>query len=634
MRSMRSRNALVIVLTLSATLAGCVPPVVTPPAGVTVWMDPTYGSGFFSMPWPNDLRRQSDGTLDLLGFPGTDRRPELFAITALASRELTGFGTQTAVYVRMTGTVDPATLPSPIESTHPDSSVQLIDLDHPGERIPVIVRVEPSDPYRPPNLVSLLPYPGHTMRPDTRYAAVVTTGVRDASGAPLAAAPLLHALDEDWWLGRARSERDWATLRAQRDAVRRALAAGAGVHDLVGFSVFRTADSTREMRAIISTLDGLEIPAPQLDPGSCGSSESGLLARHGMIELPNFQFGDYPFTTSGGGLSIDRDGRARLAGWRSYPIVLRVPCGEPPAAGWPIETFIDGTGGSANLGGVGLVDQAMAASIPPLFGMGTGVANPFTEANFYNTLNPEAVRINPLQQAANHIALLKSLEVLVLDGATYASPTPVRADPGREMISGHSQGAQTLPLVASMHPQVTTVVSSSGVAGFYNQVAYRTSGRQQLGAYTGIDPLDIRNPWDQLVDMVEDLAEPANYPNSADYLNFAGKLDGCVPLEAARHLAASQGLTIVNPQWPSIFGAPSLDPPTGEAPVSNTSGGRTRVSLENPGGHFTGYANQELARSFVEQSLLAGVSPTVGPGPYGSDDGNCEPRFGAIGSGT
>jgi hypothetical protein len=280
-----------------------------------------------------------------------------------------------------------------------------------------------------------------------------------------------------------------------------------------------------------------------------------------------------------------------------------------------------------------MVTQAMAASIPPLFGVGTGVTNPYTEANFYNTLNPEAVRINPLQQAANHIALLESLEHLVLDGPTYASPTPVHADPSHEMISGHSQGAQTLPLVASMHPRVTTVVSSSGVAGFYNQVAYRTSAREQLGAYTGIDPLDIRNPWDQLVDTVEDLAEPANYPNDANYVNFAGKIDGCVPLEAARHLAASQGLTIVNPQWPSIFGAPTLDPPTAVAPVSNTSSGRTRVSLENPGGHFTGYSNLELARSFVEQSLIAGVTPTVEPGPYGSNDGNCEPRYGTIGSG-
>lgn len=615
-----------------ALAAGCVPPRIDSAAGATVWMDPTYGDGFFSLPWPNDLRHRADGTLDLTGFPGADQRIELLVVTNLAAAELTDFGTQTAVYLRMTGSIDPASLPTPQGSVDPSSSVQLIDLDHPGERVPVIVRVEPSDAYRPSNLLSLLPYPGHTMRPATRYAAVITTGLRSATGDPIAPAPLLTDLDESWWLGRARSEQEWTALRGQRDAARAALAAESAPGELAGFTVFRTLDSTSEMRAITATLDGLDIPAPRLDPGSCAPGNP-TLTRMGWVDLPDFQNGVYPFTDSGGGLTIDGEGRAMVQGWRAYPIVLRAPCGETPAQGWPIETFIDGTGGGANLSSaIGFVDAALAASIPPLFGWGTGIADPSNEGNFYNSRNPKAARINPLQQAANHIALLKVLEQISLDGASYGSTAPVTSDPTHELISGQSQGAQTLPIVASMHPRVTTVIAGAGTAGFYNQIAYRRYGREQLGAYTGTASLDIRNPWAQLVATVEDLAEPANYPNDTDFLNFAGKIDGCVPLEASRHLDGAQRLAIVNPQWPSIFGAVGLDPPVLDAPVSGNVDGRTRVSLETPGGHGTAYDNQGLARDFTTSSFT-GLAPTVPVGPYGTSPFACEPRWGEIGSG-
>lgn len=629
---MSGRFRILVAVLCVALAAGCVPPRIDSADGVTVWMDPTYVDGFFSLPWPNDLRHRADGTLDLAGFPGADRRIELLVVTSLAAAELNDFGTQTAVYLRMTGAIDPASLPTPEASVDPSSPVQLIDLDHPGERVPVIVRVEPSDAYRPSNLLSLLPYPGHTMRPATRYAAVITTGLRAADGNPIAPAPLLSDLDESWWLGRARSEQAWTALRGQRDAARSALTAESAPDDLAGFTVFRTLDSTREMRAITATLDGLDIPAPRLDPGLC-TPGNPTLTRMGSIDLPDFQNGVYPFTDSGGGLTIDGAGKAVIQGWRTYPIVLRAPCAETPPHGWPIETFINGTGGGADLNNaIGFVDDALAASIPPLFGLGTGIADPSNEGYFYNSRNPKAARINPLQQAANHIALLKVLERVSLDGPPYGSATPVTGDSAHKLISGQSQGAQTLPIVASMHPRVTTVIAGAGVAGFYNQIAYRRYGREQLGAYTGTASLDIRNPWSQLVATVEDLAEPANYPNNADFLNFAGKIDGCVPLEASRHLDGTQRLAIVNPQWPSIFGSAALDPPVLDAPVSGNVDGRTRVSLENPGGHFTAYDNPAIAEAFTASSF-AGVAPTVPVGPYGSDEGNCEPRWGEIGSG-
>lgn len=621
----RWARAAMVAMVAAATLASCTPATIDSPDGVTVWMDVSYSQGFFSLPWPNDIRKTDTGNLNLLGFPGTESSAVLFALASLSSSQLKDFGTQTAVYLRLTGAIDPSTLPSPEQSTEASSSVQLIDLDHPSTRVPVIVRIEPSDAERPSNLLSLLPYPGHTLTPDTRYAAVVTSGVHDTSGAPLAEAPVIAALDEDTWLGRARSQQDWLALRAQRDTVRAALAGGtAGA--LVGFTVFRTADSTREMRAVAAAIDALPAPVLPALPTDC---EPGYLT---TIDLPNFQAGTYPYTSSGGGIQVGADGKAVLQGYRTYPVVIRMPCGEAPSTGWPIETFIDGTGGSANLGdAIGFVPDAIAASIPPLFGAGTGITDPSYPSYFYNAYNPEAARSNPIQQAGNNLALIKALQHLEFSGP-YGGTTPRRVDPHRVMISGESQGAQTLPLVAAMNPDVVAVLSGAGSAGFYNQVAYRRDVREELGKYAGTGGLDIRNPLVQLISTLEDLAEPANYPNDANYLNFAGQVDGCVPLESSRHLAAALKLTVADPQWGSIFGSPSLDPPTTTGPVSANVNGRTKVSIEAPGGHGTAYANPAIATDFTT-AAFAGVAPTV-RGPYfGINDLSCAPRWGTIGDG-
>lgn len=47
-----------------------------------------------------------------------------------------------------------------------------------------------------------------------------------------------------------------------------------------------------------------------------------------------------------------------------------------------------------------------------------------------------------------------------------------------------------------------------------------------------------------------------------------------------------QNLTVVYPQFGSIFASPSLDPPTAAFPYTAPVGAPIRVSIELPGGHF------------------------------------------------
>ncbi len=175
--------------------------------------------------------------------------------------------------------------------------------------------------------------------------------------------------------------------------------------------------------------------------------------------------------------------------------------------------------------------------------------------------------------------------------------------------------------------------TGAGGAGYYNQVSYRTSSRVQLAEYAGrVEDYDIRNPISQLVSTLVDNSEAANFPTSSHYLNFTGEADSCLVLESARHLAGAQQLSLVGASLPSVFGEPSLDPGRLVPPVAGNAEGRTRVSLELPGGHYNAGANPELATAFAE-AALDGATPVVDEPLYYTERNCSEVRYGEFASG-
>jgi hypothetical protein len=623
---------------LAMLAAACVPPGTAAPDGaVTVEMDANYASGFFSLPWPNDVRRTPAGTLDLFGLPAQDSLLVAQLVQA-ASNELTAFGTNSAAYLRTTGTIDPSSLPTPAASTSPDSPLQLVALDGSGERVPVIARVEPADGFRPTNLISLLPYPGHALAPATRYGVIVTTGLRDADGESLAPAPLIERLDEPFRPGLARSAQHWQALRAQRDELR-ALLSGEGVvpaDELVGFSVYQTAESTATMRAVNAAVDSFPIEVPELTPVGPCDPVTGRRHFAGRLTVPRFQAGDTTVTAAGGRIEIGADGRAVVQRVGTTGVGVNVPCGPPPERGWALQTYIDGTGaGVRAAGGFGAgARSTIIGSVAPLYSPDENGAA-FNDFLFYNFLNPAAAATNPVQQAADNRVLVRMLQRLELDGALVDSPAPVTTDDDTVVLSGHSQGAQTVTLVAFQLPEVRAIVTSASTSGRYNSVSYRSDVRGIVAQLLGTPVrLDVRNPFVQVIQTLFDATEPANFPTSGHWLNFAGRDDGCLPLESSRHLAASQGLAVVDPQAPSLFGEPSLDPIVAGGPVAgNGPGGTTRVSIEAAGRHRVAFANATLAATFID-TVVAGATPVVDAGPYdgGATADGCSARFGVIGN--
>ncbi len=658
------RSGMVAGLALIVLAAACAPPPGQgPQPAPALLMDAARTAGFYSFPWPNEIRKTPSGTIDVSGMPGV--RTDLLAgdplppipllpqAVASAASAVSDFGTNSAVYFQSTVALDPTTLPSASESLDPTSTVQLIDLDR-GERAPVqVVPRDTGDRFRPDHSLVILPYPGHPLRPATRYAAVVFDGVHARDGSPIPAAPLLTELDQPWSAATGVDARTWATLQRQRAEVRDATAAHTAwaTDAILAFTVYTTQDVGREWRAVTGAVDRVASPALnvtgqtecELDRNA-GNTPTALVTA--TVSLPRFQHGTFPYLTRGGGVVVGSDGTAVVARSRSVPVTMKVPCGTPPPNGWPIAAYIDGTGADGDISHhpppfnsagwvVAEIAPGMAGVTDPLLTLlGIPPADQ-PEILFYNYLNVVAGRGNQLQQAADHLGLLRALATLDMAGEPLESSTPVTTDAAVSLISGHSQGAQTLALVANADSTIQGVVSSAGGAGLYHTVAHSKSNRDLFGMLTGDPgPIDELNPLVQMLQTSIEAVDGSNYASSMSFLNVTGVADSCVPVESSRHLAGSIGLAMASTQAPStIYGSPTLDPVPVRLPYRGDKG-VTRAQIETSGGHFSieGFGDEAVVTavdSFVT-SVAVGATPIIPNAGYSASfpyNGACGQRW-------
>ncbi|MGI9576722.1 MAG: hypothetical protein ACR2OH_00815 [Microthrixaceae bacterium] len=623
--------------------------------------------GFFSLPWPNDIRKLPTGTIDMRGLPGLARNPLVDPIPPVpflaqsvskAAASITDFGTNTAVYFQANADVDASSLPTTADaSLTASATAMLINLDDGYSRHPVLAVYEPTgDRYSPNRLLSLVPYPGHPLDPATNYAAVVFNGVLDTVGTPLDPAPLISQLDGAWDDTRGVDEPTWTALQAQKADVSAAVSASTSWDpaDVVAFSVYRTQDTTVEIDAIAAAHAALPTPTLTVesqdpcavDPtGGGGGATNSLLT--GTLSVPDFQIGYYPYLESGGAIDVV-GGVAELKKQRDVPVRMRVPCGTAPGAGWPSVAHlghIDSEGDSDANPPPYSYDGYVFAEIPAHMAgatsstlSGVGIAAADQPGLLYaNFINPNAGRANPLQQASDHISLLRALEAFSIDGATVGTTGTVETDDTASVASGHSQGAWSLPLVAKATTGLEAVYSSSGSGGQYHSLAH-TFQRNSLALFTADDvPLDELNPLVQLVQATTEVSDGINVdaddlPAGLHYVNVTGANDGCVALEASRHFSTALGLDLANKQYPSSFyGSPLLDPAETTLPASgNGAGGGTRVQLETAGGHEQALVNSGLGTDFLTD-VAAGVAPTVPDQAYSNSYYVCGYRYDYLG---
>jgi predicted esterase len=478
------------------------------PQGTTALFQLHAGSGdYYALPFPNDLHRKADGTLDLTDFPTNSLIVEKYR---MAAETLDGFGLNAAMSSRFSDAIDPTSLPDVAGSTGGSASVYLVDIDaaspHSGARTPIIVdfRTDQTNTIKGNRLVAR-PYPGFGLDDGTTYALVITDRVKDLAGAPVVADADFAAL---------RGGGGEAAAHAIYQPMFDALGADEAKH-VVSAAVFTTQHATMAGPALRAGVYGA--PAPVAADVASGGSNATYAIWTGTYEAPNFQTGDPPYTNDGGEIQIGSDGVAIVQRTESMRFAMTVPLGPKPAGGWPICIYQHGTGGdwmtfiqdgtAGRLGAQGIAvistDQVLHGPRDPA-GLDPDIA-------FFNYANPYAARDNALQGAADAWAqerLAFGLNFSDGNGGT------VTVDPTKLMFFGHSQGGLTGPAFVAFEPALKGAVLSGTGGILYLSLLEKTQPIDIPSIAVSLTrdmPLDEDNPTLALAQTWIERADGANY---------------------------------------------------------------------------------------------------------------------------
>ncbi|MCX5746835.1 MAG: hypothetical protein NT062_30550 [Proteobacteria bacterium] len=496
-------------LVLFTVGAGCAPE--PPTSALFAVPGESVGDDFYALPFPNDLRRDADGTIDLSEFPTNSLIVESYRA---AADQLDGFGLNAPIFVRFSDGIDPASLPDPAGAITDTASVYLVDVDPDsparGTRTPLLVRFRDkgTDTLGPMNLVAR-PYPGFGLRDATTYALVVTSRVIDWYGAPVTRSRELAAL-----VGTGGSPSIVHAREVYQPLLDWLDEDGGDARDaVVSAAVFTTQHATPIVPAIRKGVYGT--PAPlALSLGLGGIDLPEYTDYNGTYAAPNFQRGEVPYRQAGGDIVVDPSGAAVVQRMEPMRFAITVPKTPMPTAGYPIAIYAHGTGGDFR----SFISDGTAYTLAKQ-GIATistdqvlhGPRNPGgnAEVDFFNFENPLAARDNALQGAADAF----SQHRLAL-GLSFTERPEVKFDPANVFFFGHSQGGSTGPGFVAFEPTLRGAVMS-GTAGLITvALLEKTEPLDIPGLLTSLlrdDPVDADNPSIGLVQMWMERADPNNY---------------------------------------------------------------------------------------------------------------------------
>ena len=174
-----------------------------------------------------------------------------------------------------------------------------------------------------PNLLALVPLQGSPFQASTEYAAVVTTAVKDVSGAALTASPAIATIAS----GKAPSGMRAAALPVYSAAIAAAALAKAGVAGNGDRRAGRLhhrgspgADGTSSRQDVLSR----PLPAPD-SPFVRTDLFDDYCAYESTIAMPDYQSGIPPFSSTGGAWEVDTSGNPVLQRNEEARIFVTVP---------------------------------------------------------------------------------------------------------------------------------------------------------------------------------------------------------------------------------------------------------------------------------------------------------------------
>jgi predicted esterase len=623
---------------------------------------PTATKDFYALPFPNDLRRDPDGSISLDGIPRIDGL--LADYVNEIDAHTYGFGLNAAVHFRLDAAVDPASLPAgAAESLVDGATAFLVDVTPGsptyGKRSPVRSAFRATnDDFIGPNWIALLPVPGVPLREKTTYAAILTDGLRAADGGRVRAAPdLVAALDKNAAASPDPRVRAAAAAYAPLTAWLAAAQPDLAPH-IVGATVFTTQDATSimfKLRAAVYAQAEAPVLADLADGGDDVTGTDHIFT--GTFRSPNFQVGapPYNYDYTQGGFVLDANGVPQVQRMETLRVAMTIPVGDMPPDGWPVILYAHGTGGSwksfindgsgksaANVVGPdGSVTRFAMISIDqvlhgPRVPEGTNI-----DLAFFNLTNLAAARTNPKQGAVDDFQLLrlvKSIDVAQAPGTGQ----PIKFDPKRIYFKGHSQGGLTGPLFLAAEPEVPAAILSGAGGGIIHALLGKTKPQDIPGIVSSFvqGPVDEFHPILSLVQTYVEDTDPINYarcffrePPSAttggaamppkSIFQSLGITDHYTPIPVIKALALAMGVQPIGPQLEPIDDLELAGLAWGEAPVAgNVAGGKaTGVLLEynqrgRSDGHFVIFDVPEAVRQsnrFLATHATGGVARLEAP---------------------
>jgi hypothetical protein len=647
----------------------------TPTAYFEVPRDPETDGDFFRLPYPNDIRRTEAG-LDLTGHPAPGTAVPVDVIgryVEAAESDLSGFGTNPVAYFRFSTRHDFASVPGNFAIVNVDPDSDGFGQTHGS--VGWLNTFGSISKYICPNWVGIRPAHGAPLDPGTTYAVYLTTEVVPAEADAFArdddfvamlasAAPADEALTGAW--------EAYAPFRTWLDD------SGTDPASILSAAVFTTQEPEAMVPKLRSAIresavpeahdltvcdDGVVSPCDDgTEVRSCGAASDRYTEIHGRITLPIFQAGTAPYETpeDGGGIELDASGAPQVARTEDVCFALTIPKGTPmPETGWPLLTYLHGTGGSFR-GAVrsGMAEDAATGSAGdtpvaaatlaidlPQHGERKAGSERSPEVLFFNFANPRAARDNVLQGTADLMSLVYFAERFTSAAAESPTGADIAFDPARLTVYAHSQGATHASLALPYEPGIFAVLLSGNGGDLTQSLLHKT----QPVDIAGLLPLALLEP-NEDGGLVTGDYHPAlslfqTYFERADPVNFARRLHR-EPVEGdpGRHVFMTYGLgdtfspeptmqayamaarlTMVEPVLttndagePRTFGLPTAMAPLTDNRVigeeSYTLGLRQYDPMGEVDGHFVA-TRIEAGRADTLRFLrhaLAGLTPPIG----------------------
>ena len=597
---------------------------------------------FFTAPWPSHDRMQ-DGHPNLTNFPNPSENP-LISKFVEEGRKINGFGTNSPVYFPLNGALDTTKLPTPLTSLEETATIHLINIDpaspYRGERVPIQWDYqEEATNWQPANFLSIAPVWGFPLRPDTLYAAVLTRALVDYD----------DGLPEYWeekksWLSTTDPLvydhfsfiETWEHLEYDNT-------------DIGSFTLFRTQDPVKDMVSFAHRIE-TELITPTLSPWvEMGFEANAYTAYDGKLLLPLWQYGQKPYSSTGGGFAFEDGSRPQIFEWEQANFRISVPTGEIPDAGWPVAIYSHGTGGSYKsfADEIGALEPATVLADAGF--MGIGISQPIhaergtgadPEIYSFNYLNPTSARSMFRQGALDQIYLAK---VMSSQSHTFdLGDLDIHTNPDHVVYVGHSHGGEVGAIAL---PFLGNYVQSAVLSGAGGGLSVTLIERDQEAGGLNIqellrnainladnETLDTFHPAVGLVQMLAEVVDPINYARywfaedvywthtPANVLMTEGMSDGYTPPESIEILAAAAKIPIVGEavsinDAQRLLGFNTIDEAQGNQ--NSTDGTSLTAGLVQypEDGHFAIFYNNDAGRTYGQflQSTLTETTPTIAP---------------------